>query len=100
MSSKNVNRKVYTAEFKAKLGLEALQESKTINQIAQEHGVHPEQISRWKKEILENSKTLFEVSRGKKPQITQADPDNLYTEIGKLKVELEWLKKKSGMSLS
>ena len=93
-------RKVHTAEFKAKVGLEALRGAKTINQIGQEYGVHPVQVGLWKKEIQEQAKTLFEGKRGPKPMAAHREPELLYSEIGKLKVELDWLKKKSGMSLS
>lgn len=90
-------RKVHTAEFKAKVGLEALRGVKTINQIGQEYGVHPVQVGQWKKEIQEQAKTLFEGKRGPKPMAAHCEPELLYSEIGKLKVELDWLKKKSGM---
>lgn len=93
-------RKVHTPEFKAKVGLEALRGVKSINDIGQEYGVHPVQVGLWKKEIQEQAKTLFEGKRGPKPLEAHREPDLLYSEIGKLKVELDWLKKKSGMCLS
>ena len=93
-------RKVHTPEFKAKVGLEALRGVKTINEIGQEYGVHPVQVGQWKKEIQEHAKTLFEGKRGPKPLASHREPERLYSEIGKLKVELDWLKKKSGISLS
>ena len=93
-------RKVYSAEFKAKVGLEALRGMKTINEIGQEYGVHPGQVGDWKREIQEQAKTLFEGKRGPKPMAAHQEPELLYSEIGKLKVELDWLKKKSGISLS
>ena len=93
-------RKVYTPEFKAKVGLEALRGVKTINEIAQEFGVHPVTVGQWKKEIQERAKTLFEGKRGPKPIAAHREPELLYSEIGKLKVELDWLKKKSGISPS
>lgn len=93
-------RNVPTAEFKAKVGLEGVRGVKTINEIAQAYSVHPTQVGLWKKEILEGAKTLFEGKRGPKPVTAHQEPDLLYSEIGKLKVELDWLKKKSGMSLS
>jgi len=94
-------RKVYTAEFKAKIGLEALRAEKTINQIGGEHSVHPAQVGQWKKAIQEEAKTLFEGKRGPKPAAVAEyrEPERLHSEIGKLKMELDWLKKKSGMSL-
>jgi len=93
-------RRVHTPEFKAKVGLEALRGVKTINEIGQEYGVHPVQVGQWKKAIQEQAKTLFEGKRGPKPVAAYLEPELLYSEIGRLKVELDWLKKKSGMSLS
>ena len=92
-------RKTYTASFKAKVGLEAIRGVKTANEIVQDHGVHPAQVGQWKKEILEQAGTLFEIKRGRKRGEEQAEPDRLYSEIGRLKMELDWLKKKSGLSL-
>ena len=97
--SENKTRKVYSPGFKARVGLEALREGQTINQIAQAHGVHPVQVSQWKKEIQEQASRLFEGKRGPKPATGQDDPERLYGEIGRLKMELDWLKKKSGLSL-
>ena len=88
--------KVHTPEFKAKVGLEALREVKTINEIGQAYGVHPVKVGQWKKAIQEQAKTLFEGKRGPKPLAAQREPDLLYSEIGKLKVELGWLKKSPG----
>ena len=94
MSGSN-KRKSHTPEFKAKVGLEALRGIKTINEIGQEYTVHPTQVALWKKEIQEQAKTLFEGKRGTKPKIAGfLEPELLYSEIGKLKVELDWLKKK------
>ncbi len=90
--------KVFGAEFKAKVGLEAIHNVQTINQIAQEHGVHPAQVGQWKKEILERAGSLFEGKRGPRAVNEYSEPERLYGEIGKLKMELDWLKKKSGLS--
>ncbi len=98
--SESKKRKVHAPEFKAKVGLEALRGIKTINEIGQEYGIHPVQVGHWKKAIQEQAKTLFEGKRGPKPVAAYREPERLYSEIGKLKVELDWLKKKSGMSLS
>jgi len=92
-------RKYHSPEFKAKVGLEALRGMKTVNEIGQEYGVHPGQVGDWKREIQAQAKTLFEGKRGPKPISAHQEPDLLYSEIGKLKVELDWLKKKSGISL-
>jgi len=97
--SERKKRRVYAPEFKAKVGLEAFRGVKTINEIGQEYGVHPVQVGQWKKAIQEQAKTLFEGKRGPKPVAAHQEPELLYSEIGKLKVELDWLKKKSGMSL-
>ena len=92
-------RKTYTASFKAKVGLEAIRGVKTANEIGQDHGVHPAQVGQWKKAILDQAGTLFETKRGRKQEDEQGEPDRLYSEIGRLKMELDWLKKKSGLSL-
>jgi transposase len=89
-------RKVYSPEFKAKVGLEALEGVKTINEIGQAYGVHPVQVGQWKKAIQEEAKSLFEGKRGPKPVVEHQEPDRLFSEIGKLKMELDWLKKSPG----
>jgi transposase len=93
-------RKYHTPEYKAKVGLEALRGLKTINEIGQEYGVHPVQVGQWKKEIQERASKLFEGKRGPKPTAEHKEPEKLYSEIGKLKMELDWLKKKSGIQMS
>ena len=92
-------RKVHAPEFKAKVGLEALRGVKTINEIGLEFGVHPVQVGQWKTENQEQASTLFDGKRGPKPVAYHQEPDRLYSEIGRLKVELDWLKKKSGICL-
>jgi len=91
-------RKLFTSEQKAKVALEAVKGFKTTNEIAQEFGVHPTQVNLWKKELLANVSSLFESRRGPKPVNPESDPDRLYTKIGQLNMELDWLKKKSGIS--
>ena len=93
-------RKIPSPDYKAKIGLEAIRGVKTINQIAQEYGVHPVQVGQYKKQILAEASHLFEGKRGPKPISEHSEPERLYSEIGKLKMELDWLKKKSGQSLS
>jgi transposase-like protein len=92
-------RRLHPPELKAKLGLEALGGMKTINQIALEHDVHPMQVRQWKRDIQDQAKSLFEGKRGPQPVSAASSPDRLYGEIGRLKMELDWLKKKSGISL-
>lgn len=94
-----IKRKNFTGAQKAKVALEAIKGQKTVAQIAQEYGVHPTQVSMWKKELLENAGSLFEGKRGPKPTNVQSDPDRLFAKIGQLNMELDWLKKKSGLSL-
>jgi len=97
--SETKKRKVFSAEFKAKVGLEAVRGVKTLNEIAQDYEVHPMQIGQWKKAIQEQAKTLFECRRGPVPVASHQEPERLYGEIGRLKMELDWLKKKSGICL-
>jgi transposase len=91
-------RKIFSGEFKAKVALEAMRGLKTVNEIAQDFGVHPTPVGLWKKELQEQAVSLFEVKRGAKPVDPSATPERLYSEIGRLKMELDWLKKKSGIS--
>ncbi len=90
--------KVFSGEFKAKVALEAVRGVKTVNEIAQDFGVHPTQVGQWKRELQEQAAGLFEGERGPKPVDESAGPERLYSEIGRLKMELDWLKKKSGIS--
>jgi len=94
-------RKHFSASQKAQIALEILKEEKTINQIASEYGVHPNVLYRWKKQALENLPKLFE-DENKSEHERQAEHDRqvneLYSEIGRLTTQLNWLKKKSGYS--
>ncbi len=95
-------RKHYTAAFKAKLVLEALKEEKTIAQLAAEHGVHPNQIGKWKAQALEDFASLF-APEHEAEHIDRAaherELQELYAEIGRLTTQLAWLGKKSGIRL-
>jgi transposase-like protein len=95
MSEKN--RKTFTSQFKAKVALEAIRGAKTANEIAQEFGVHPAQVSQWKKELQESAAGVFDTKRGPKAVDPSSSQERLYSEIGRLKMELDWLKKKSGI---
>ncbi len=92
-------RKSYTAAFKAKVGLEAIRGVQTINEIGQAYGVHPAQVGQWKREIQAQAEQLFKTKRGPKKADGPGDTEQLYNKIGRLEVELDWLKKKSGLSL-
>ena len=85
-------RTVHSAEFKAKVGMEAVRGVKTLNEIGQQYGVHPVVVGQWKKELLERAAMLFDRKRGPKPA-AYTDEARLYGEIGRLKMELDWLKK-------
>jgi transposase-like protein len=87
------------SESKAKVALEAIRGVKTVNQIGQEFGIHPTQVGGlWKKELQEQASRLFDAKRGPKPADPSASPERLYSEIGRLKIDLDWLKKKSRIS--
>lgn len=87
-------RKTFSNEFKAKVALEAIKGYKTINELAREYQVHPNVISNWRKQLLAGLPGIFENKRGPRPDIDPDLPDQLYKQIGKLQVELDWLKKK------
>jgi len=88
------NRKQYSAEFTFQPALEATKEVKTINQLASEYGLHPNQISLWKHQLLTEGKTVFGDKRKRQEQEVTSRETALYEQIGRLKMELEWLKKK------
>ena len=88
--------RTHSLEFKARVAMEAISGRKTLQEIAADHAIHPIQVSQWKKQLLEGSSELF--TRGKQTQSNeegQAKEAELYQQIGKLQMELEWLKKKS-----
>jgi len=90
-----MQRRQHRAEFKAKMALEAIRGERTINELAAEYGVHPVQITQWKKVLLDEVPELFSRRRGAKSKEEEALKAALYQQIGQLKVELDWLKKKS-----
>ena len=87
-------RKRYDKEFKAKVALEAVKGNKSINELAREYQVHPNAICNGKKQLLEGLPGIFANKRGPRTEIDPDLPDQLYKQIGKLQVELDWLKKK------
>ena len=91
-----MKRRKFTSEFKAKVAIEAVKGQRTVNELAQEFEVHPNQIAIWKKQLLELASDVF--SRGKDLDAEQkaAECDRLYRKVGKLQVEVDWLKKKTG----
>lgn len=89
-------KKRFTSDFKAKVAIEALKGHKTTNELASEFEVHATQINQWKKQLLEGSKQLFSDKQGKDLDAVTEERDRLYTQIGQLAVELDWLKKRTG----
>ena len=88
----------YTPTFKAKVALEALKEAKTSSELSTLYQVHPVQIRHWKSHVTKNVVELFKDNKNYKDDRNhQALLDTLYSQIGQLKVELDWLKKKSGL---
>lgn len=88
-------RKRHDAAFKAKVALEAIKGEKTIAQLSSKYSVHANQISKWKKRLLQELPAVFSDKRKRAEQDNEELENELYRQIGQLKVELEWLKKKS-----
>jgi transposase len=91
-----MKRKTFTSKFKAKVAIEALKGHRTVNQIAAEFEVHPSQVNAWKKLLLEESSDIFSKGRKQQAENVEEEKDNLFNQIGRLKVEVDWLKKKTG----
>jgi len=89
----SVQRKRYSADEKTRIAVEAIRGQKTVNELALEDGVHPTQITQWKKQALEEISTGFSGGRARRERTDEALVAALYQEIGQLKMELEWLKK-------
>ena len=85
-------RKNYSAAFKAQVALAAIRGDCTAHELAAKHGLHPTLISNWKSALLDGAESFF--AGGGKPAADRPDPAELFEQIGRLKMELEWLKKK------
>ena len=90
-------RKQYNPKFKARVAIEAIRGEKTLSQLGSQFKVHPIQIAKWRKAALEQLPELFVDGRTRKGRTVEAESNALYEEIGRLKVELDWRKKKAGM---
>lgn len=90
--------KRYPPTFKAKVALDAIKEEETVAELASKYGVHPTQIKRWKRVAVEKMTELFTDNSRKKEKEKNLLIEELYREIGQLKVELDWLKKKAGFT--
>jgi transposase-like protein len=88
------HRKLHEASVKARVALEAVKERQTAAQIARHFGVHPTQVNQWKRKLLDDAPGLFERENGSR-RSEAFETEQLYEQIGRLKMELDWLKKKS-----
>ncbi len=86
-------RKRHDASLKTRVALEAIKGERTIAEISSETGIHPNQISKWKKQALEELPDIFSQGRKHRDQSSEELESELYKQIGQLKVELDWLKK-------
>ena len=92
-----VKRRKFDAAFKARVAMESIKGEYTLAELASRYHLHPNQITKWKKQALEGLPALFADKRKNGRRDEESSTDELYRQIGKLKVELEWLKKKSAM---
>ena len=90
-------RKRYGGEFKAKVVLEAIAGHRTINEIASGYGVHPTQIANWKRDVVASIPQILSGGKRSADKNSQETIDDLYQQIGRLTVEVEFLKKKLGL---
>jgi transposase-like protein len=90
-------RRQHSGEFKARVALAAIRGEKTVHELATEYGVHPVQIAQWKRAIQDEAPRLLSSRRGRQEKEEQELKATLYQQIGQLKVELDWLKKKVGL---
>ncbi len=90
-------RKQHTGAFKSQVAISAIRGEKTISELASEYGVHPTVINRWKRQALESLPQTMSTRADARSVEQEELISRLYQEIGQLKVELDWLKKKSGL---
>jgi transposase-like protein len=90
-------RKQHSAQFKAKVALEAINGEHTLNELSSQFELHPTQVVQWKKRLSEGAPELFNGHADRNAQDEAQLRDRLYQEIGQLKVELDWLKKKQDL---
>ncbi len=88
-------RRSHSSAFKAKVAFEAMKKEKTIAQLSSEYGVHSNLINQWKRRLVQELPEIFSKKKSKQKQDTEELVSELYRQIGQLKVELDWVKKKS-----
>jgi putative transposase len=97
-SIKAKQKRNFSAEFKARIALEAIKGQRTIQEIAAHYEVHPNQVTTWKRQVIEALPQVFSDHRLQGNESDEALKATLYQQIGQLQVQLDWLKKKSGLS--
>ena len=90
-------RRQYSADWKAKVALEAVKGQRTVQEIASHYEVHPTLVTHWKKQLLEGAAEIFSNGKRAAADAEEELKAELYQQIGKLQVEVDWLKKKSGL---
>jgi putative transposase len=88
-------RRRFSPDFKFRVALEAVKGQRTLSELSSEYSVHPNQISQWKRQLLENGADVYSQNGASRNQDHEAIQTELYEQIGRLKMELEWVKKKS-----
>ncbi len=91
-------RRQFSADWKAKIALEAIKGQRTLQEIASHYEVHPSLVAHWKKQLLEGAAEVFSNGKMAEAEANEQLKAELYQQIGKLQVEVDWLKKKSGLS--
>jgi transposase-like protein len=91
-------RRQFSGDLKAKIAVEAIKGQRTIQEIASHYEVHPNQVTQWKKQLMEGASEIFSKGRIYAAEADEQLKSELYQQIGKLQVDLDWLKKKSGLS--
>jgi len=91
----STKRRRFNAEFKFRVALEAAKGQQTLGELAGKHNLHPNQISQWKRQLLEDGADVFTRNGSNEQQGQEVIQSELYEQIGRLKMELEWLKKKA-----
>ena len=95
---KTKQRRKFGADFKARVALEAIKGQRTVQEIASHYGVHPNQVTTWKRQAIEGLPEVFADHRLRENESDEALKGALYQQIGQLQMELDWLKQKSGLS--